>query len=170
MALNVMNSIVKVLFVRRSGQGAAHAITLDEPPMGLRDKLDEMRRRAQRELAERAAKAAADRTKEAAVSAFEGAKKKIGDALFGNAVDDDRQESERGADRARQARDAREDDAGRKLREAAARQADRVASERTRLDRERREEEARAARARAAAETEKQIDDELAALKKKIGK
>lgn len=138
--------------------------------MGLRDKLDEMRRRAQREIAERAAKAAADRTKEAAVSAFEGAKKKIGDALFGTAVDDERAESEPGASRARQARDAREDEAGRKLREAAARQADRATFERTRKDQEQREEQARAARARAAAETEKQIDDELAALKKKIGK
>jgi hypothetical protein len=138
--------------------------------MGLRDKLDEMRRRAQRELAERAARAAADRSKEAAASAFESAKKKIGAALFGDDTGDAHAESEGVEDRARRMRQTQEDDAGRKLREAAARQADRATSERARLDRERREEEARAARARAAAETEKQIDDELAALKKKIGK
>lgn len=115
--------------------------------MGLRDKLDEMKKRAQRELAERAAKAAMDRSKEAAVSAFESAKKRLGDALFGE---------EEGAGRAPASPDgeqkAREDEAGRKLREGAARQAER---------------EARAAKA---AEDEKRIDDELAALKRKLGK
>lgn len=115
--------------------------------MGLRDKLEEMKKRAQRELADRAAKAAMDRSKEAAVTAFESAKKRLGDALFGE---------EEGEGRApatpTEERKTREDEAGRKLREAAARQAE------------------RSARERATAENEKRIDDELAALKRKLGK
>ena len=115
--------------------------------MSLRDKLDVLKKRAQRELAERAAKAAMEKSKEAAVSAFEGAKKRLGDALFGEEASPRAPEATE-----EQARKVREDAAGQKLREAAARQAEREA------------------RDRAAAENEKRIDDELAALKRKLGK
>jgi colicin import membrane protein len=132
--------------------------------MGVWDELDKLKKRAQREIADRAAKAAVDKSKEAAASAFESAKKKIGDALFGE------EEPAPSSQLSKDERKSKEDETGRKLREAAARQADRVTTEKTRAEREAREAEAREARARASAEAERQIDDELAALKKKIGK
>lgn len=134
--------------------------------MGVWDKLDDLKKRAQRELAERAAKAAVDRSKEAARAALDSATKRIGDVLFG----EDPTAEAKGPEAQRERQKAREDDAGRKLREAAARQADRETADKARAERDQRESEARAARAKAAAEAEKQIDDELAALKKKIGK
>ncbi len=133
--------------------------------MGVWDELDKLKKRAQKEVADRAAKAAVEKSREAAVSAFASAKKKIGDALFGEEDAEPSSELPGGDERR-----SKEDAAGRKLREAAARQADRVTTDRTRAEREAREAEAREARARASAEAERQIDDELAALKKKIGK
>lgn len=132
--------------------------------MGMWDELDKLKKRAQRELAERAAKAAVEKSKEAATNAFKSASKKLGDALFGE------EQAPKSAPASDLERKAREDETGKKLREAAARQADREAAEKTRAERGQREAEAREARARAAADAEKQIDDELAALKKKIGK
>lgn len=133
--------------------------------MGVFDKLDKLKERAAAALAERAAekgtavaKAAARRSAEAAVSVVKGAGKELTDMLFGESA----------AQPASRKDESRSEAAERKRKEAEIGERLRAADRRVK-ERDAEEKQVTAERATKRARDEKAVDDELAALKKKVG-
>ncbi len=130
--------------------------------MGL---FDDLKKRVTDKVAERAADIAAERSKAAAkafakesLASAKGLGKRIEEELFGPSPEEEPPPASE-----RTARATREREAGELLRGAAARNAEREASARQ-------AELAAAARVEKAAKVEREVDDELAALKARLGK